>query len=189
MRATIEYHVGNGNVKQVDKATRQAHSAKLREASSAENGGKKKRVPDVRVLVCKANDDLTIKVSDRGGGFSRTARDLVFKYSYTTASQPATGNNDEAPLAGYGYGLPLSRLYARYFGGDLVLSSVEGYGTDAYIYLKCDATQASEVIPVFNRTAQSHYERSGIQVGDYCTVEGHAPSSAGFRAPQSSRRT
>ena len=38
-------------------------------------------------------------------------------------------------LAGLGYGLPISRLYARYFGGDLDIKSMEGYGTDAFVHL------------------------------------------------------
>jgi pyruvate dehydrogenase kinase 2/3/4 len=59
---------------------------------------------------------------------------------YTTANRPQleedVGMGEyRAPLAGFGYGLPLSRLYARYFGGDLRLLSMEGYGTDAYLHL------------------------------------------------------
>lgn len=42
----------------------------------------------------------------------------------------------DSPMCGLGYGLPLSRLYAEYFGGSLEIVSMEGYGTDAYLYLK-----------------------------------------------------
>ena len=31
--------------------------------------------------------------------------------------------------------LPLTRRYARYFGGDLNIMSMEGYGTDAFLHL------------------------------------------------------
>jgi hypothetical protein len=46
------------------------------------------------------------------------------------------GGGQRSPLAGFGYGLPLSRLYAQMFGGDLRLSSMEGMGADAVIYLR-----------------------------------------------------
>lgn len=71
-----------------------------------------------------------------GGGIPRSQMDLLFRYMYSTAPQPQMSGMPSAPLAGYGYGLPISRLYARYFHGDLRLLSCDGYGTDAIIYLK-----------------------------------------------------
>merc|ERR1711972_1312059 len=38
-------------------------------------------------------------------------------------------------LAGYGVGLTLSKLYAQYFGGDLRILSLDGFGTDVYLHL------------------------------------------------------
>lgn len=38
-------------------------------------------------------------------------------------------------MAGLGFGLPLSRLYARYFGGDLMIVNMPGYGVDAFLKL------------------------------------------------------
>ncbi|KAG6891152.1 hypothetical protein C0992_010140 [Termitomyces sp. T32_za158] len=40
-------------------------------------------------------------------------------------------------IAGLGYGLPMSQLYARYFGGSLELLSLDGWGTDVFLKLRC----------------------------------------------------
>ncbi|KAF5901228.1 pyruvate dehydrogenase kinase, isozyme 4, partial [Clarias magur] len=93
-------------------------------------------LPPIKVRVSLGYEDLTIKMSDRGGGVPLRKIERLFSYMYTTAPSPVTDNARNAPLAGFGYGLPISRLYARYFQGDLQLYSMEGYGTSAVIYLK-----------------------------------------------------
>ncbi|KAI0043562.1 26S proteasome subunit P45 [Auriscalpium vulgare] len=40
-------------------------------------------------------------------------------------------------IAGLGFGLPMSRLYARYFGGSLDLFSLDGWGSDVLLKLRC----------------------------------------------------
>ncbi|UYV60835.1 PDK2 [Cordylochernes scorpioides] len=118
--------------------------------------------PSIHALVVRGKEDITIKVHDKGGGIPRSMQELLFQYMFSTAPQPPmTAISDSAPLAGYGYGLPLSRLYARYFQGDLILNSYEGYGTDAIIYLKALSNEANEVLPVFNKTSSRHYRDPG----------------------------
>merc|ERR1712087_37617 len=41
----------------------------------------------------------------------------------------------KANLLPLGFGLPLARLTARYFGGDVQLQSLVGHGTNAYIHI------------------------------------------------------
>ena len=89
--------------------------------------------PVTKVIVAEGREDITIKISDEGGGIPRSAIPLVWTYMYTTVDRTPSLDPDfdksdfKAPMAGFGYGLPISRLYARYFGGDLKLISMEGY--------------------------------------------------------------
>ncbi|XP_063587156.1 pyruvate dehydrogenase (acetyl-transferring) kinase, mitochondrial-like isoform X1 [Penaeus indicus] len=122
--------------------------------------------PPLEVLLVMGTEDLVIKLSDQGGGIPRSVMDLLFNYMYSTAPQPAVSGLDTPPLAGYGYGLPLSRLYARYFHGDLMLTSFEGFGTDAVIYLKAISSEANELLPVYNKTCQRQYS-TPIQTHDW----------------------
>ena len=88
--------------------------------------------PPIKVIVVEGKEDITIKISDEGGGIARSAIPLIWTYMYTTVEstpslEPDFNKSDfKAPMAGFGYGLPISRLYARYFGGDLKLISMEG---------------------------------------------------------------
>jgi len=102
-------------------------------------------LPPIKVVVADGedNEDVALKVSDEGGGIARSNMPRVWSYLFTTGAnniQEDFVSSDAsdfvgAPLAGLGYGLPISRAYCRYFGGDLTLMSMEGYGTDAFVYL------------------------------------------------------
>ena len=85
----------------------------------------------------------------------------------------------KAPLAGYRYGLPLSRLYARYFHGDLIINSYDGYGTDAVVYLKTLTHEATELLPVFNKTSTKQC-KSAIPTADWTDPTFRGSSSGTF---------
>ncbi|GAV48932.1 hypothetical protein ZYGR_0N03370 [Zygosaccharomyces rouxii] len=108
------------------------------------------KFPHVKVIICEGLEDITVKISDEGGGIARSNLPLIWTYLYSTMpddcqlelmkdecnENPRVSSFvNNVPLAGYGYGLALSRLYARYFGGDLKLISMEGFGTDVYLHL------------------------------------------------------
>lgn len=128
--------------------------------------------PPISITLSKGKEDICLKMTDRGGGIPRSTTDHLFKYMYSTAPQPSKSDAHTVPLAGYGYGLPISRLYARYFHGDLILLSCEGYGTDAVIYMKALSNEANELLPIFNKTTSKFY-RSSIQTGDWSNQATH----------------
>ncbi|CAE8632567.1 unnamed protein product [Polarella glacialis] len=104
----------------------------------------------ITITVGADQSQVAIRVHDEAGGIPFSAADHVWSYLYSTAQQTKGGSTfsqQGTPLAGYGVGLPLSRLYARYLGGSLHLQSLPGVGTSAYLYLKRIETEAREELP------------------------------------------
>ncbi|KAE8299313.1 [Pyruvate dehydrogenase (acetyl-transferring)] kinase isozyme 1, mitochondrial [Larimichthys crocea] len=120
-------------------------------------------------------------VSDRGGGVPLRKIDRLFTYTYSTAPRPSIDGSRAAPLAGYGYGLPISRLYARYFQGDLKLYSLEGYGTDAVIYIRALSTESIERLPVYNKSVWKHY-KTIHEADDWCVPSKEPKDMTTFRS-------
>ncbi|XP_028930750.1 pyruvate dehydrogenase kinase, isozyme 2 [Ornithorhynchus anatinus] len=136
-------------------------------------------LPPIKVMVALGEEDLSIKMSDRGGGVPLRKIDRLFSYMYSTAPTPHPGTGG-TPLAGFGYGLPISRLYAKYFQGDLQLFSMEGFGTDAVIYLKALSTDSVERLPVYNKSAWRHYQTIQ-EAGDWCVPSTEPKNTSTYR--------
>ncbi|KAI6777099.1 hypothetical protein HG530_001044 [Fusarium avenaceum] len=153
------------------------------------HGMEKQAFPVTKVIVAEGKEDITIKISDEGGGIPRSAIPLVWTYMYTTVDRTPSLDPDfdksdfKAPMAGFGYGLPISRLYARYFGGDLKLISMEGYGTDQ---LPGAGAQNLQVPPwVLRKRLQGRNREVSErkQVGDAEAVV-NAPPRSNYNSPQ-----
>eukprot|EP01113_Clastostelium_recurvatum_P023759 TRINITY_DN2832_c0_g2_i1.p1 TRINITY_DN2832_c0_g2~~TRINITY_DN2832_c0_g2_i1.p1 ORF type:complete len:450 (+),score=90.61 TRINITY_DN2832_c0_g2_i1:85-1350(+) len=145
MHATIQthYHKKNNN-HHVSHGKRNNNN--ISNSSNNNNDNSSSIIPPIKVIIASGdrNEDISIKISDEGGGLPRSHMPRIFSYLYTTADDTlqllstvaeTSDFGKEAPLAGLGCGLPLSRAHARYFGGDLQLVSLEGFGTDAYVHI------------------------------------------------------
>ncbi|KAJ4130038.1 hypothetical protein NW768_007010 [Fusarium equiseti] len=121
------------------------------DVTSTDNGSKNN---DAIVPLDDNAPGVTIRIRDRGGGIPPEVSPNVWSYSFTTFSDdvddfPGDANGNDGGLsaistastggssiAGLGYGLPLSRAYAEYFGGGIAVQSLYGWGTDVYLRLK-----------------------------------------------------
>jgi len=154
--------------------------------ATVETHHKAMSLPKIEVLLAKGEHDVSIRISDQGGGIPRHITDATFHYLVSTAPRPSFDNPAKAPLAGYGYGLPLSRLYARYFHGDLILNSYDGWGTDAVVYLKSLTHEAHELLPVFNKTSAKHY-KTAIPTADWTDPTFTMTTASCYRPSNSSK--
>lgn len=113
--------------------------------------GRHGKLPPVQIVLSQGHEDLTIKVSDEGGGVPRSHWSKLWYYGYTTSPpyppQDSYGYHSfRQHFSGGGYGLPIARLFARYFGGEVTFTSLEGFGSSAFIQAHRLGTNA-EMVP------------------------------------------
>ena len=145
----------------VNSALRNENQGNTDMVSQSFTGGLASSTPtfNSQILPLKhSTPGVTIRIRDRGGGISPENLAHIWDYSFTTfnedqASSTLTGGGSSSgmdalnamtgpggdgthSLAGLGYGLPLGRAYAEYFGGGIEVKSLWGWGTDVYLKLR-----------------------------------------------------
>eukprot|EP00126_Sphaerothecum_destruens_P007244 Sdes_comp19759_c0_seq1m11795 len=105
-------------------------------------------VPPIRLTFAKGDNEFSICIQDEGGGVPAAQLDKIWNYSYTTVPSldisleesnlvPVTFRDGSlgGPMAGLGFGMPMTRVYANYFGGSVELCSLDGLGSDVFLRL------------------------------------------------------
>lgn len=121
------------------------------------NGNLQADVPPVAVEFQQGDHHVIIKISDHGGGMPKHLQPYAWQYGWSTVAPDSKDeelcisehNMDNyenqnpsmtraalrSKLTGYGFGLPLTRLHAQYFGGDVFMQALPGHGIDMYVVL------------------------------------------------------
>uniref|UniRef100_A0A4W4GYE7 Protein-serine/threonine kinase n=1 Tax=Electrophorus electricus TaxID=8005 RepID=A0A4W4GYE7_ELEEL len=117
--------------------------------------------PPVHVQIALGDEDLTVKVSDRGGGVPLRKIDRLFTYTYSTAPRPQMDTSHDT-------------LHLK-------LYSMEGFGTDAVIYIRALSTESIERLPVYNKSAWKHY-KTIHEADDWCVPSKEPKDMTTFRS-------
>eukprot|EP01064_Diplonema_japonicum_P025639 TRINITY_DN37052_c0_g1_i1.p1 TRINITY_DN37052_c0_g1~~TRINITY_DN37052_c0_g1_i1.p1 ORF type:complete len:413 (+),score=68.11 TRINITY_DN37052_c0_g1_i1:53-1291(+) len=120
------------------------------------------KLPKVVMRICHGNE-ITLTIHDKGGGVPTKIADNIWAYGFTTVNEnkPSSVNayfpgmqgdsldieamQGDKALAGWGFGLPLSRCYVEYLGGTVQINNMPGYGCDTILTLpKLDSENCRE---------------------------------------------
>ncbi|KAH6593449.1 hypothetical protein BASA61_004286 [Batrachochytrium salamandrivorans] len=92
--------------------------------------------PPIEIAIGQSESDVVVRIRDCGGGITKE----VPKYDddsvggiFSTQARLTMEQGVGGPIAGLGFGLPMSRIYSKYFGGSLELRTVYGHGTDVFV--------------------------------------------------------
>lgn len=100
----------------------------------------KDSIKDGKIIIDyrEGNKDIIIKISDNANSFPIGDIDKIMTYSYSSSAIDILDDyeiSNKPIISGLGFGLPTARLYAKYFGGKLVINPMENKGTEVFIYI------------------------------------------------------
>eukprot|EP00930_Biecheleria_cincta_P048207 TRINITY_DN33555_c0_g1_i1.p1 TRINITY_DN33555_c0_g1~~TRINITY_DN33555_c0_g1_i1.p1 ORF type:complete len:413 (-),score=46.53 TRINITY_DN33555_c0_g1_i1:12-1250(-) len=109
----------------------------------------------VNIHVCRDEQRVAILVSDQAGGIPLEIGEKIWSYTHGAASRLSDNGSGATSLGGFGVGLPCARLYARYLGGKLSITSYPGMGTQAHLLLPRIVAHQKELL-VSSETPLAH---------------------------------
>lgn len=123
-------------------------------------------LPPVKVIVAVTGEAVQLKLADEAGGIRRSSLMNVWSYRALESKwwKPADGLS-----------LPLARLYCHYFGGEMSLVPMEGYGTDCWVTFNRLAHANSEQILALHREDLHGGDSGGDGVGLFDAQSRRAP--------------
>lgn len=100
-------------------------------------------------VICTVQNDshhVKITITDKGVGVAKEQMKRIWGFAASGKTRGCSGD----ALSGFGVGLPLSRSYVHYFGGDISLTSVEGEGTTVQLTLEKGSERSEVLSPPFS---------------------------------------
>ncbi|CAO3587531.1 unnamed protein product [Absidia cylindrospora] len=142
--------------------------------------------PPIRVTLCTNDTDVFFRISDQAGGIASNVYQNIWSFGQHASENfhhvktwAATvmdeqqqhigdaGNiKDKVPMnMPLGMGLPMSKVYAEYWGGDINIQTLHGFGSDAYLRIPKLGDQM-EHLDVEDHDSDLHVE---LDSGSYAT--------------------
>ncbi|CAO3661044.1 unnamed protein product [Rhizopus stolonifer] len=134
--------------------------------------------PSIKVTVSANDSDVYFKISDQGGGMTKSRYERLWSYQsrakegdfnhFKGVERIPAAIDERASQASkmgtrhLGIGLTMSRIYAEYWGGELQIISMDGYGTDVYVRIPRLGTSIEnlgidmQAHPAFHNADDSH---------------------------------
>ncbi|KAI8339243.1 branched-chain alpha-ketoacid dehydrogenase [Chlamydoabsidia padenii] len=130
-----------------------------------------KQSSPIRITICTNQTDVFFRISDQAGGIPPDMYRQLWSFgqrrinNFQHVEKWAGTVPDRSSVPPLGMGLPMSKVYAEYWGGDINLQTLHGWGTDAYVRIPKLGDQM-EHLDVEDHDSDLHVE---LDSGSYIT--------------------